>query len=169
MFSHIIYAYEKCYVSLTLILTSLGVSFLNSESNLSPNPKTKRQNFNVCVCASMLCVCVHVYVSGLTLEKSGPSRENDVRVKCLPQVHVALLHRVGQHLLDPLTLLPDEVRLEQQLRSAESRPTNLRTQHASQYTGFGTHAHMHAHARTHTSYSAGCFTDSVSIISGTHT
>ena len=104
----------------------------------------------VCVCA---CVYVRVhllYVSGPTFEKSGSSRKNDVRVECLPQIHVALLHRVGQNLLDPFTLLPNEVRLEQQLRSTEPCPANLYT-HKTHSNCFKTPVHY-----THPSYRAGC-------------
>ena len=63
-----------------------------------------------------------------TFEQCGPSRKDNVGIESFPEVNVWLLYGIGQHLMDPLTLLPYQVRSEQQLGRSESSWPNLKQQ-----------------------------------------
>lgn len=72
-----------------------------------------------------------------TFEQGGASREDNVREKGAPQVHVRLLDGKHQHLVDALALLADQVWPEQKLRCPESGRTNLQGGGQASEVGLG--------------------------------
>lgn len=61
----------------------------------------------------------------VTFEQCGSSRQYDVGEECASEVHVRLLDSEGQHLMDALALISDQVWPEQQLWCSEPGWTNL--------------------------------------------
>lgn len=60
-----------------------------------------------------------------TFEKCGATGEHDVGEQRPAKVHVRLVDGEGQHLVEPLTLIPYQVWLEQQLGGPEARWPHL--------------------------------------------
>lgn len=62
---------------------------------------------------------------GHTFEERGAAGQHDVGEECPPQVQVGFLDGKGQDLMDPFTLVPHQVWLEEQLRGSEAGRAHL--------------------------------------------